>query len=50
MTQANMHYWTSNTSWADAACGVLKATADYKYDDAVVKNAFSVVGVDISKC
>lgn len=50
MTQANMHYWTSNTNWIDAACGVLKATADYKYDDTAVRNAFNVVGVDISKC
>lgn len=50
MVQANMNYWTSTTKWTDAACGVLKATADYKYDNTAVKAAFETVGVDISKC
>lgn len=50
MVQANMHYWTATTSFKDAACGVIKATRDYKYDvDAVVK-AFSTVGLDTTTC
>ena len=50
MVQANMNYWTSNTTWSSAACGVLKATADYQYDDTAVKNALTTVGVDFSNC
>lgn len=50
MVQANMHYWTSTTSFADAACGVVKATKDYKYDMAGVMNAMKTVGIDVSKC
>jgi pseudolysin len=50
MVQANVNYWTSTTSFQAAACGVIKATRDYKYDvDAVVK-AFSTVGLDTSSC
>lgn len=50
MVQANMNYWTSNTSWKDAACGVVKATQDYKYDVQAVRNAFTGVGIDTSRC
>lgn len=50
MVQANQFYWTPFTSWIDAACGVLKATADYQYDASAVKSAFATVGVDISNC
>jgi len=50
MVQANMNYWTSNVKFKDAACGVIKATNDYKYDLDAVKKAFDVVGVNISKC
>lgn len=49
MTQANVNYWTSNTSFEDAACGVIKATQDYKYDTKVVHDAFAVVGIDSRK-
>jgi pseudolysin len=50
MTQANMHYWTATTSFSQAACGVIKATKDYKYDVENVINAMKEVGVDTSKC
>lgn len=50
MVQANMNYWTSNTTWKEAACGVVKATQDYKYDVYAVRNAFTGVGIDTSKC
>ena len=50
MVQANQHYWTANTTFAEAACGVLKATADYKYDPRVVKRALAGVGLDSSEC
>ncbi len=49
MVQAQ-NYWTSGTSWNEAACGVLKATADWGYDQDTVKKAFDAVEVDYSKC
>jgi len=50
MVKANMDYWTANSTFADAACGVVKATKDYKYDVDVVVDAFKGVGIDTSKC
>jgi Zn-dependent metalloprotease len=50
MVQANRYYWTSTTSFASAACGVVRAARDYKYDLNAVVNAFQVVGIDASKC
>ena len=50
MTQANLAYWTSNTSFANAACGVLKATKDYHYNEQDVKDVMKAVGVVTSNC
>jgi len=50
MVKANQDYWTSSTSFADAACGVLKATIDYNYDTDVVKSAFENVGISLDNC
>ncbi len=50
MILANKSYWTANTTFAEAGCGVLKATQQLKYDTAGVKNAMQDVGVDISHC
>lgn len=50
MVQANRYYWLPTSEFADAACGVLKATEDYKYDTATVKNAFQQVGIDVRDC
>lgn len=50
MVQANMNYWTANTTFSEAACGVIKATRDYKYDEKAIINAMKVVGVDTKKC
>ncbi|OGT53234.1 MAG: hypothetical protein A3E84_01265 [Gammaproteobacteria bacterium RIFCSPHIGHO2_12_FULL_42_13] len=50
MVQANLHYWTATTSFAQAACGVMKATQDYHYDLNVAANAFQVVGIDTRTC
>ncbi len=49
MVQAQ-NYWTSGTTWAEAACGVLTAAGDLGYDKDVVKKAFTTVEVDYSKC
>lgn len=50
MVKANMNYWTSTTTFAAAACGVVKATKDYKYDMTAVTQAMKQVGLDISNC
>lgn len=50
MLQANSNYWTTNTSFSEGACGVLKATKDLGYDEEAVTNAFEKIKVDISEC
>jgi pseudolysin len=50
MVQANTHYWTSSTSFHDAACGVVMAAIDHKYDATAVKEAAAGVGIDTSDC
>lgn len=50
MTQANMNYWTARATFSTAACGVIKATRDYQYDEQTVRDAMQVVGVTIKKC
>ena len=50
MVQANAHYWTANTNFVQASCGVLRAAADYGYNLDDVYAAFKVVGVDTSTC
>jgi pseudolysin len=50
MVQANTHYWTSGTSFADAACGVLKAGEDHNYDLTAINDAGRGVGIDMTKC
>lgn len=49
MVQANRFYWTSRTTFAEAACGVVKAARDYHYHAHDVKEAFKVVGIK-TKC
>lgn len=50
MVTANMNYWTSNIDFADAACGVLKATDDHQYDRKAVVLAMSTVGLNAKHC
>ncbi len=50
MVQANTNYWTSHTSFAEAACGVVKAAQDYKYPITSIKQAMLTVGIKIDKC
>jgi pseudolysin len=50
MVKANMDYWTANSTFADAACGVVKATRDYGYKPAAVTRALKKVGLDASSC
>jgi pseudolysin len=50
MVQANESYWTANSTFQQAACGLMNATQDYGYDTAVVTKACSEVGIDTKKC
>lgn len=50
MVQANRFYWTQDTNFEQAACGVLQATQDFKYDLKTVLKAFEKVEIDTSKC
>ena len=50
MVKANTDYWNANSTFADAACGVMHATEDYGYSTDAVINAFNVVGIDVSSC
>jgi len=50
MIKANMHYWTSNVTFADAACGVLWAARESKYDITDVAAAFKTVGIETKSC
>lgn len=42
---ANRTYWTSDTSFDDAACGVAKAANDLSYNISDVVSSFNAVGV-----
>ncbi len=50
MVKANQDYWTSTSDFNQAACGVLKATKDYKYTVAAVNKAFKTVGISTTSC
>lgn len=52
MVQANRYYWTASASFIQAACGILKAIKDYKYEIEAANNAFDKVGlsIDTTKC
>lgn len=50
MVLANQNYWTSGTTFAEGACGVLSAANDLGYDPTAIKAAFAAVKVDTSQC
>ncbi|MDX1900614.1 MAG: M4 family metallopeptidase [Gammaproteobacteria bacterium] len=50
MVKANQDYWTSTTTFQDAACGVVKAAKDLKYDLTAVNAALKAVDLDPTKC
>jgi pseudolysin len=50
MVQANANYWTSTSTFDSAACGVIQATKDHKFDVSAVNSAFTTVGINVSKC
>ena len=50
MVDANANYWTSESDYQDAACGVVKATEDRGYDVDAVKKAFAGVKIDANFC
>ncbi len=50
MVQANENYWTSTSSFAEGACGVLSAAKELGYEQDAIKQAFETVQVDTSAC
>ena len=52
MVKANMYFWASNTTFSEAACGVIKATRQYypSYSVDNVTEAFDLVGIDTRQC
>ena len=50
MVNANLHYWTKNSSYKSAACGVLQSAKDKEYDLQAVKAALDVVKIDYRQC
>jgi Zn-dependent metalloprotease len=48
MVNANAHYWVPQSTYQDAAQGVLMTAHDLGYDAAAVVTAFAKVGVNIS--
>lgn len=50
MVKANSDYWTPYEKFQSGACGVLKATVDYKYETSDVENAIREVGLDPEAC
>lgn len=50
MVQANRFYWTPDTTFQDAACGVMAAANDLHVDTAAVSTAFAKVGIDTTTC
>jgi Zn-dependent metalloprotease len=50
MLGANMNYWTSTTTFVQGACGIKSSASDYGYATSPVDAAFSVVGIDTTKC
>ncbi len=50
MVKANMDYWKTDSTFQDAACGVMKATKDYGYPTGAVTRAFKGVGINTAQC
>lgn len=50
MVKANQDYWTSTTTFPEAACGVLKAAQDYQYDLSALQSALQTVEIPITQC
>lgn len=50
MVQANRYYWVPNTTFCAAARNVMQAAKDYRYDEKVIANAFSQVGINVAQC
>jgi Zn-dependent metalloprotease len=48
--QANLNYWTKKATFQSAACGVMSAARDYKYNVDDVRMAMKEVGVSTNKC
>lgn len=50
MVQANMHYWTPNTTFLTGACDIIRAAQDYHYPPDAIIAAFSKIQIDTQQC
>ncbi|MDI1252362.1 pre-peptidase C-terminal domain-containing protein [Thermomonas sp.] len=50
MARANAEYWTSSSTYASGACGVITAATDLGLSTSAVAAAFTSVGVSTSSC
>ena len=50
MVHANMNYWTYNTTFIEAACGVESAAKDLGYPVITVSKAAAAVGINTKVC
>ena len=50
MIHANRYYWTSGSSYSEAACGVLKSAKDYGYEIESARSAFNQAKIDTNNC
>lgn len=50
MVNANRDWWVPRASFTGAACGVINAATDLRYEVTSIKQAFSQVGVSTSQC
>jgi vibriolysin len=50
MLAANTNYWTPNSNFTQAACGVIYAAGDLNQPNSTAISAFNQVGIDTSSC
>lgn len=50
MLTANMNYWTPETNFREAACGVLNAGSDVDVSRETIRKVFLKVGIDTDTC
>lgn len=50
MVKANMDYWTPNSDFEEAGCGIMHAASDFQYDVNTVAFALHSVGINTTNC
>lgn len=50
MVKANMDYWTPNSTFEEAACGVIEAARDFNYSTEEIKKHLHTVAINYDQC